>query len=227
MLLEENGDGHGCGLARPAPTAGTLVIPGSRPTRNHPRRRLLRVQPTPEFLERLLLGSAALERFVELDDDELVIVRLARAEVAADAERIVIIVQNPDVFLVEKDNIFDRDKGEGEVLPDPDVTGLPGRRDEVRVGNTQEINREVFGHRGLGSSELDLIDGFEAVEIALGAIALDNEAMLGVGQNKVTDRHSARVQLISETLAGVTLGRKIELMDEERFGIIAHQRLFQ
>lgn len=86
------------------------------------------------------LCAGALQRPVEFDNDELFVVRLAAADMTADTEREVVIVQDTDVFPVEKENVFNRLERKGEVPADTDITGLSGLGDAVRIGDAQEID---------------------------------------------------------------------------------------
>ena len=53
------------------------------------------------------LFPAVGQRLIQLDNDELVVIRFARTRVAADAKGKIIIVENTDVFVIEDDDIFD------------------------------------------------------------------------------------------------------------------------
>ncbi len=70
-----------------------------------------------------LPAAAVAQRAVEFQDDEFAIVGLAGADVPADAEWIVVIVQHTDGFAIEKEHVFDGDEREGEVSPRPTSPG--------------------------------------------------------------------------------------------------------
>jgi hypothetical protein len=62
----------------------------------------------------------------------------------ADTEREVIIVQNADVFPVEKEDVLDRREGKREVPADADITGLSRIGDAVRIGDALGDRRPVL-----------------------------------------------------------------------------------
>src|SRR6266536_4274595 len=71
-----------------------------------------------------LLRIPALQGPVELDNNELIVVRLPAADMTADTEWEVVIVQNADVFRVKEEDVLNRHERKGEVPVDADITGL-------------------------------------------------------------------------------------------------------
>ena len=93
-----------------------------------------------------LCATAVLQGPVQFDYDELLVIRLAAADMTADTEREVVIVQNTDVFPVEKEDVLNRREGKGEVPADADITGLSRLGDAVRIGDAQEIDGQFLVH---------------------------------------------------------------------------------
>jgi len=84
---------------------------------------------------RRLRATVALQGPIELNNNELLVVWLPAADMTADTEREVVIVQNADVFLVEEEDVLNRRKRKGEVPADADITGLSRLGNAVRIGN--------------------------------------------------------------------------------------------
>jgi hypothetical protein len=130
----------------------------------------------------------------------------------ADTEREVVIVQNADVFPVEKEDILNRREGKGEVPADADITGLSRLGDAVRIGGAQEIDGQLFVTKAPWRAKRDFVDRLESVQIALCIIAFDDEAVVFIGEDEIADRNAARVELILEAVSRVAAAREIELV---------------
>jgi hypothetical protein len=79
--------------------------------------------------------ATVLQGAVEFDNNELLVVRLPAADMTAHTEGEVVIVQNADVFPVEKEDVLNCREGKGEVPADADITGLSRLGDAVRIGD--------------------------------------------------------------------------------------------
>ena len=85
----------------------------------------------------------------------------------ADTEREVVIVQNANVFAVEKEDVLNRLERKGEVPSDADITESSRLGDAVRIGDAQEIDGQFFVHKGAWRAKCDLVNRLEPVQIAL------------------------------------------------------------
>jgi hypothetical protein len=121
------------------------------------------------------VSPAWAERLIKTENHEFSVVRLSGADMASNAEGEVVIIDNADVMLIEKENIFDCDEGKCEVDADSDITWLSGKGKAVRVANIQEIDRESLLHWLIIAHEIDLADRLESIPISLRIVALDDE----------------------------------------------------
>jgi hypothetical protein len=86
------------------------------------------------------LFPAVGQRLIQLDNDELVVIRFARARVAADAKGKIIIVQDTNVLAIEDDDIFDSVEWKCEMKSRAHVASQHGLRKPVRIFDIHEID---------------------------------------------------------------------------------------
>ena len=165
-------------------------------------------------------AAPALQGPVELDNNKLIVVRLPAADMTADTEWEVVIVQNADVFRVEEEDVLNRRERKGEVPADADITGLSRLGDAVRIGDAQEIDGQPLVHEGAWRAKRDLVDCLKPIQIALCIIAFDDEAVFVIGEDKIANRYAARVEPILEAVSRVAPAREIELVHQEGFLIV-------
>ncbi len=113
------------------------------------------------------LFPAVGQGLIELDNDELVVIRFARTRVAADAKGKIIIVDNTDVFVIEDDDIFDSVEWKCEMKSGAHVAGQHGLRKPVRIFDIHEIGGAGFLDRLSGARQFNLENLLESLEIAL------------------------------------------------------------
>src|SRR5258705_11626167 len=123
------------------------------------------------------LFPAVGQRLIELDDDELIVIRFARARVTSDTEWEIIVVNDTDVFVIEDDDIFDGVKWECEMKSRAHVASQDRLRESVRIFDIHEIDGAGFLDRLSGARQFNLEDLFESFKIALGRVALDHQTM--------------------------------------------------
>src|SRR5206468_11383309 len=124
--------------------------------------------------ERLYLLGIGRQRGTQLDDNELVVVGFTRTDVTPQAKGEVVVVQHADVRAIEEKHIFDGREWECKVAPRAHITGNGGLRDAVRILDIQQIDGQSFLHRLAVSTKLNVVNRFEASQITLGIITLDD-----------------------------------------------------
>jgi len=89
----------------------------------------------------------SVERPVETDNDEFIIVGPARADMSPDAERKVVVIQNADVPGVQDQHVFNCGEGESENLAETDIAWRPSPGDVERVVDLEKIDQECLLNR--------------------------------------------------------------------------------
>src|SRR5262245_23968152 len=133
---------------------------------------------------------------------------------SADAERKVVVIQDADVPGVDDQHILDGGEGEGENLAEADVSRQPGPGDAERIVDLEKIYKERLLDR---FTELlwkpDLVDGLEAVQVSLRAVAFDDQTVSLREHDEVADVRSARIEPVFVTSSRVFSAGQVELMN--------------
>src|SRR5262249_23874962 len=124
---------------------------------------------TPHHIHETARTSAARQRSVQLDDDELVGIRLARH--AARAERIVVVVEDAEPLASERDHALDRLERKAEDRTEPGQ--IVGIRDVEQIGNRMFDEKAV----GIDFVERDEEYFLERRRSSLEVVALDHEEL--------------------------------------------------
>ena len=177
--------------------------------------------------ERLYLLGICRQWGIQLDDNELVVVGFTRTDVTPEAEGEVIIVQHADVRAIEEKHVFDGREWERKVAPRAHITGNGGLRDAVRILDIQQIDGQSFFHRLAVSTKFDLVNRFEAVQIALGIITLDDQTVLVVVHDEIADVGAPWIKRVEVTLPGILSALDIEFMNEQGLRIRTGERLLE
>src|SRR6185436_6174207 len=131
-----------------------------------------------------------------------------------------------DPALVEPDDGLDGLEGEGERRAEADVALLARAGELAAVLELEQIHRGPLLDRGPIGAELDLEDRLVPLEIALGVVALDDEAVRRVGEDEVGGADPL-AELVRVANAGVLLRGDVELVDEERLVVFADERVLE
>ena len=119
------------------------------------------------------------------------------------------------MLAIEEKHIFDGREWEGKIAPRAHITGNDGLRDAVRILDIQKIDGQGFLHRLAVSNKLDLVNRFEAGQIALGIITLDDEAVLIVVHDETADVGAPGIKRVEVMLPGILSAFDVEFMNEQ------------
>ena len=158
----------------------------------------------PVVIVLIVLGTVH-ERPVQTNDDELVRVGLARYP--AVAERIVVVVKDPERGIAQRDHALDRLERKAEY-------GTLAT-DVVGVVNLQQVGDLVLDEKSVivDLVEVHDVDFLERRGGALKVVALDDEkALIGDG-GEVANRLPCRLEVIEPLPAGIPTPPQIELVD--------------
>src|SRR5262249_13891551 len=137
------------------------------------------------------------ERTGKANDDELIIVGPARADMPSDTEWEVVVIQNADVPAVQDKHVFDGGEWECENLAEADVSRQPRPGDAERIIDLEQIDQErLFDRLAEPLWKLDLVYCFETVQVSLRAVSFDDQTVSLREHDEVADVRSARIQRV-------------------------------
>ena len=76
----------------------------------------------------------------------------------------------------------------------------------------QQIDGQSVFHWLVVSTKLDLVDCFEAVQVSLGIITLDDETVLVIVHDEISNVGAPRIKRVEVTLPGILPALDIEFM---------------
>src|SRR5262245_14968240 len=131
-----------------------------------------------------------------------------------DTERKVVVVQHADMPRVQDQHVFDCGERESENLAEADIPWQPRPGDAERIVDLEKVDQERLLDR---FAELlwkpDLVDGLEAVQVSLRAVAFDDQTVSLREHDEVADVRSARIEPVFVTSSRVFSAGQVELMN--------------